>query len=273
MSKVAAIQMIATMDLETNLAMADQLIRQAVKKGAQLLVLPEDFALMGKHNQDRVTIAENVGEGRIQNFLSKQARQFGIWLVAGTVPLRTEIPGKIRSACLVFDDQGEQRGRYDKIHLFDVEVADQKRYYQESSVVEPGSEIVVLPTPFGKLGLAICYDLRFPELFRALAARGAEIFTLPAAFTYVTGQAHWEVLLRARAIENLCYVIAAGQGGIHQNKRETYGHSMIIDPWGKICQQLKVGSDVVVAEIDLAYQKDLRMRFPVLAHRRLIEDN
>jgi nitrilase len=269
MYKVAAIQMTSSTDRENNFQIADQLIQQAVTNGAKLIVLPEDFAFMGQQESDRLALAETPGSGPIQSFLAKQARQHGIWLVGGTIPLQTKTPGKIHSACLVFDDTGEQRARYDKIHLFDVEVADQKRHYRESRHTQAGAEITVLATPFGKLGLAICYDLRFPELFRAQVACGAEIFAIPAAFTAVTGQAHWEVLLRARAIENLVYVIAAAQGGIHQNDRETYGHSMVIEPWGKIAAEGSLGPQVVLGTLDLEQQKILRQQFPVLAHRQI----
>jgi nitrilase len=201
--------------------------------------------------------------------LSEQAAKNRIWLVGGTLPLESSVPAKVRAACLLYDDKGGLAARYDKKHLFDVNIIDSNESYVESQTIEAGEEIVVVDTPFGKLGLAVCYDLRFPELFRSMADQGVELIALPSAFTAVTGKAHWEALVRARAIENLSYVIAAGQGGYHVNGRESHGDSMIVDPWGNILDRLASGSGFVCAEIDLSYLHNIRRKFPVLQHRKV----
>ena len=270
MSKCAAIQMASSPNIRSNLLEADKLIGEAVKAGARLVALPENFALMGEHELDKVKARENDGAGPIQEFLSSVARKYGVWVVGGTIPLAGEEVNKVRASCLVYDDRGERVGRYDKIHLFDVSVPDTDEEYRESDSIEPGSDLAVVDTPFGKLGLSVCYDLRFPELYRKLVAQGAEILVVPAAFTDQTGAAHWEVLLRARAIENLCYVIAPDQGGFHINGRKTFGHSMIIDPWGVILDCNKSGGGFVCAEIDHERLAKVRAAFPVLQHRRFI---
>ncbi len=265
--RVAAIQMASGPKLEANLLEAERLVKQAVASGAKLVLLPESFALMGKRDQDQLGIAETDGEGPIQRFLAQLARRLRVWIVGGTIPMRTE-GERVRAACLVFDDQGERQARYDKIHLFDADLPDATEHYRESAVFEPGRELVTLETPFGHLGLAICYDLRFPELFRRLmAGQPVDFFCLPAAFTAYTGKAHWEVLLRARAIENLSYLVAAAQGGFHLSGRETYGHSMVVDPWGRKLAEAQNGSGVVSAEIDLDYLRATRRHFPALDHR------
>lgn len=268
MTIAAAIQMTSSYDVKQNLQTAARLIEQAVKKNAKLIVLPENFALMGLHEQDKLAVKENFGAGVIQNFLAEQAKLHRIFLVGGTIPIARDNPAKVRAACLVFDDTGKCIARYDKIHLFDVIVGNQEQY-QESNSIEPGQQITLLNSPAGKLGVAVCYDIRFPELFRQLFAKGAEIFVLPAAFTVPTGQAHWEILSRSRAIENFCYFIGACQSGTHANGRKTYGHSLIVDPWGKILASLPEGEGIITTEIDLNYLHELRKKMPIDKHRKL----
>ncbi|ROR34873.1 carbon-nitrogen hydrolase family protein [Inmirania thermothiophila] len=265
----AAVQMASGPNVDGNLLEARRLIARAAEGGARLVVLPENFALMGMAETDKVARRERPGDGPIQAFLAEEARRHGIHLVGGTVPLESADPGRIRAACLVYGPDGALLARYDKIHLFDVDVPGSDERYQESETIEAGTAPVVAETALGRIGLAVCYDLRFPELFRTLLARGAELFVLPAAFTAVTGRAHWEVLVRARAIENLCHVVAAAQGGYHVSGRETHGDSMVVDPWGTVLDRLPRGSGVVIGEVDLDRQEALRRRFPVVAHRRL----
>jgi len=269
MTIVACIQMASGPNVGANLLEAERLINQAVRQEAGLVVLPENFAIMGKSERDKIDVREVEGDGPIQEFLAEQARRHGIWLVGGTVPLAASDPGKIRAACMVYDDTGQQVARYDKIHLFDVDLVDSDEQYTESETIEPGDRVVVLDSPLGRIGLAVCYDLRFPELFRQQLDAGMEVLVLPAAFTAITGRAHWEVLVRARAIENLCYVVAAGQGGYHLNGRETHGHSMIVDPWGIVLNSLARGPGVVSATIDLGRLESARRNFPSIEHRRL----
>ena len=233
MTICAAIQMASSPNVNANLLKAGQLVAEAVGAGARLVVLPENFALMGSDEFDKVKIREKDGEGPIQEFLATTAKKHGIWLVGGTIPLEANDDNKVRAACLVYNDKGDVVARYDKIHLFDVNVPDTNEVYKESASIEAGEHIRVVDTPYGKLGIAVCYDLRFPEFFRSAVNEGIDILAVPAAFTAETGAAHWEVLLRARAIENQCYVIASNQGGFHLNGRKTFGHSMIIDPWGR----------------------------------------
>lgn len=268
MSKVAAIQMASGPNVKANLAEAEKLIKIAVQQGAELVVLPENFAIMGMAETDKVKIAEVPGTGLLQDYLRQQAIRNNIWLVGGTIPLRSSEEGKVFAACLLHDPQGEQVARYDKIHLFDVTIGDTNESYTESETITAGNDLVVVDTPFGRLGLAVCYDLRFPELFRALVDKGMEICALPSAFTSLTGKVHWESLLRARAIENLCFMIAADQGGYHVGGRETHGDSMIIDPWGLILNRLPHGTGVVIAEIDIAKLEHTRKMFPALEHKR-----
>lgn len=241
----------------------------AAGDGAEMVVLPENFALMGLDEADKVEIREQDGSGQIQDFLAQQAEKHGLWIVGGTVPLEANDANKIRAACLVYDDKGQRVARYDKIHLFDVTLNDGAENYEESATIEPGSDIVVLDTPLGRLGVVVCYDLRFPELFRCLIDQGMEIFVAPSAFTAITGRAHWEVLIRSRALENLCYGVAAAQGGYHVNGRETHGDSMIVDPWGIVIDRLPRGSGVVIAEIDQGRLQSIRKNFPALSHRRI----
>jgi predicted amidohydrolase len=269
MTRVAAIQMASGPNVGANLIEAARLIADAAKDGAQLVVLPENFAVMGMRETDKVDVCEGPGEGPMQQFLARQARQHQIWLVGGTIPLRSDDPSRIRAACLLIDPRGEQVARYDKMHLFDVQVQESGENYVESETIQPGQSAVVVDTPFGRLGLGICYDLRFPELFRHMLDEGMELLALPSAFTAITGKAHWQTLIRARAVENLCYVIAAAQGGYHANGRETHGDSMIVEPWGTVLDRLPRGSGVVGATIDRARLERTRRAFPALEHRRL----
>lgn len=270
MSKMvcAAVQMASSPNVSANLIEAGRLVEKAASQGASLVVLPENFALMGKAETDKLEVAEAEGSGPIQEFLARTADKLKVWIVGGTMPIRASA-GKVRASCLIFNDRGEKVGRYDKIHLFDVNVPGTDEQYRESHTIEAGEQAVVLDTPFGRLGVTICYDLRFPELFRQMADTGMDILAVPAAFTAQTGAAHWELLVRARAVENLCYTIASNQGGFHVNGRETYGHSMIVDPWGKIMASLPSGAGVVSAEIDPDRLEKVRAAFPALEHRRL----
>lgn len=269
MKRVAAVQMASGPNVRANLNEAGRLISQAADAGAELVVLPENFALMGMTELDKVAVREADGRGPIQDFLASQADKHRVWLVGGTVPLEAGVSEKVRAACLLIDDRGERVARYDKVHLFDVTLEESDEQYNESETIEPGNQVVVATTPFGRLGLAVCYDLRFPELFRRMHEEGVELVAMPAAFTAITGRAHWEPLLRARAIENLCYVIASAQGGYHVNGRETHGDSMIVDPWGLVLDRLPRGSGVVVADIDLDRVKAIRRSFPALDHRKI----
>ena len=269
MSKVAAIQMASGPNVQANLAEAARLIDNAVSQGAELVVLPENFAMMAMTEKERVGVAEQPGAGPMQDFLHNQAKKHHIWLVGGTIPMVSEVGGKARASCLVMNPRGEQVARYDKIHMFDVLIADSQERYSESETTDKGDELVLVDTPVGRLGLAICYDLRFPELFRNLTDQGMEICVMPSAFTAITGKAHWEPLVRARAIENQCYLIAANQGGFHINGRATHGDSMIVDPWGNILNRLMSGSGVVVANVDREFLLNTRKNFPVLEHRRI----
>ena len=267
---IAAIQMQSGADLAANLAAAGRLLAAARAQGARLAVLPENFALMGARETDKLAVAEAPGGGPIQQFLSDRARSLGLWIVGGTAPLKTGEANRVAAACLVYDDTGKPVARYDKIHLFDVEVPESGEKYRESASIAPGPlQPVVVDTPLGKLGLSVCYDLRFPELYRALAKAGAQILSVPSAFTQRTGEAHWDVLLRARAVENQCYVVAPGQWGQHPGGRRTYGHSLIADPWGRVLAQRPEHEGVVCAEVPREALEKIRRSFPVLDHRRL----
>lgn len=265
--KVAAIQMTSGPDVAANLQQAGALLKQARERGAVLAVLPENFAFMGLKDADKRAVGEAEGRGPIQEFLAATARDLKLWVVGGTMPMTVEGDGRVAAASLVFDDSGKRVARYDKIHLFDVDIPGKAETYRESAHVAPGRTPVIVDTPVGKLGLSVCYDMRFPELFRRLSAAGAQIITVPSAFTGPTGRAHWETLLRARAIENLCHVIAPAQSGFHPNGRETYGDSMIIDHWGAVLQRLPRGQGCVVADVDLNRQAAARTSFPALDHR------
>jgi predicted amidohydrolase len=267
--KAAAIQMATGPNVSANLLETERLLREAAEAGARLVVLPENFAFMGKRDQDQLALRERDGDGRLQSFLSSTAARYGLWLVGGTIPIETQDPAKIRGSCLVFDDHGQRVGRYDKIHLFDVSLPGTGERYQESATIEPGGDLVVIDTPFGRLGIAVCYDLRFPELFRSMLDSGMEVLAIPACFTALTGKAHWETLVRARAIENLAYVIAAAQGGYHISGRETHGQSMVVDPWGTVLAQVPRGNGSICCPLDLDFQASVRRNFPTLEHRRL----
>lgn len=263
--KVAAIQMASGPNVAGNLNEARRLIENAVQQGVKLIVLPEFFAIMGMKETDKLAVKEQPGSGQIQSFMSEMASKHKIWLVGGSIPLVANSPNKVRNSCLVYNDLGEQIARYDKIHLFNLELGNE--HYHEADTIEAGDQVVVVDTPFGRIGLAVCYDLRFPELFRAM--KEVDIIVLPAAFTSTTGKVHWEPLVRARAIENLSYLIAAAQGGYHVNGRETHGHAMVVDPWGRILDELARGSGVVIAEVNRRYQASLRSSLPALTHRTL----
>ncbi len=273
-SQVAAIQMVSTRDIEANLQEARRLLQDAAGRGASVAVLPENFAVLSTHQMVDCGRTEAGSESVIRSFLAAQAKALGIWIVGGSLPLAvrpdgSEIPDRVRASCLVFDDEGREVARYDKIHLFDAMVEDAHGQYRESDTFEPGDQVVTVDTPAGRLGLAICYDLRFPELFRELRAREVDWVCLPSAFTWQTGDAHWHALIRARAIENQVWVVAAGQGGQNSERRRTYGHSLICDPWGRVVTEHAEGPGVVVAELDRDHLGELRRRMPVWEHRRL----
>ncbi|MCK8516248.1 carbon-nitrogen hydrolase family protein [Methylonatrum kenyense] len=267
--RLAAIQMASGGRVAANVAEIRKLVARAAAGGADLVLLPENAFLMGRSEADKLAIREPDSGGPIQACLAELAASHGLWLVAGSIPMVGDDPGRARQSCLVFDDRGQRVARYDKVHLFDVQVSVDEAY-RESATLEPGDRAVVVETPFGRLGLSICYDLRFPEFYRAMVERGAELLVVPSAFTARTGEAHWRPLLRARAIENLCYVIAANQGGFHLNGRRTHGESMIVDPWGRILDVLEHGSGVVFGDFDPDSLRDIRRRFPALAHRRSV---
>lgn len=266
MTKIAGIQMASGPNVSSNLSEAERLIEIAVNQGAKLIALPEYFAIMGLKDSDKVAAREKEGTGPIQRFLSKTAKKHQIWIIAGSIPLDCGSKTKVRNSCLVYDDKGKQVARYDKIHLFGLDLGNE--HYHEETTIEPGGEVVTLDTPFGKIGLSICYDLRFPELYRAMGA--VDIIVVPSAFTETTGKAHWETLIRARAIENLAYVLAPAQGGYHTSGRETHGNSMIVDPWGVVLDRLPRGSGVVFASINPGYLASLRKSLPALKHRSLL---
>lgn len=261
--KVAGIQMASSPQVASNLTEADRLINIAVEQGAKVIVLPEYFCLMGLQDADKVKIREKEGRGPIQTFLSKTAKKHKVWIIGGTVPLESNSPKKMRNSCLVYNEIGDQVARYDKIHLFGLDLGTE--HYHEENTIEPGDQVVVVDTPYGKIGLSACYDLRFPELYRAMGE--VDMIVVPSAFTDTTGKAHWETLIRARAIENMCYVIAPAQGGYHLSGRETHGNSMIVDPWGVVLDRLPRGSGVVIASINTQYQNSLRNSLPALSHK------
>ncbi|HEY6280403.1 MAG TPA: carbon-nitrogen hydrolase family protein [Burkholderiales bacterium] len=263
--RIAAIQMASGPNVEGNLHEAGRLVAMAAEQGAKLVALPEYFAIMGMRDRDKVAVREAEGKGPIQQFLSDAAKKHKIWLVGGSVPLVASVPGKVRNSCLLYDDKGELAARYDKIHLFGLDLGNE--HFHEETTIEPGGEVVVANSPFGRLGLSVCYDLRFPELYRAM--KEVDIVLVPSAFTETTGKAHWETLVRARAIENIAYVLAPAQGGYHVSGRETHGNSMIVDPWGVILDRLPRGSGVVIAGVNPLYQASLRKSLPALTHRTL----
>ena len=264
-ARVAAVQMASGPNVEGNLREAARLIGMAVAQGAQLVALPEYFPIMGMKDTDKVKVREEPGQGPIQSFLSSTAKQHGIWLIGGSLPLVASVPHKVRNTCLVYNDRGEVVARYDKIHLFGFEMGTES--YSEPRTIEAGSEVVTFDSPFGRIGLSICYDLRFPELYRAMKA--VDLILAPSAFTATTGKAHWETLIRARAIENLAYVLAPAQGGRHPNGRETNGDTMLVDPWGIVLDRIPRGPGVVVGDLDHERLAEVRRSLPALTHRTL----
>ncbi len=263
MFRVAAIQMASGPNVGANLQEAGRLIELAAATGARIVALPEYFAIMGMKDTDKVAARERDGHGPIQNFLAETARRHKVWIVGGSAPMECADPEKVRNSCLVYDQKGERVARYDKIHLFGFEMGQER--YAESRTIEPGSLVCTVDSPYGKLGISVCYDLRFPELYRAMGE--VDLIFVPSAFTETTGKAHWDTLVRARAIENLAYVVAPAQGGYHVNGRETHGHTMIVDPWGVVLDRLPRGSGVVVAGVNPTYQQKVRRSLPALAHK------
>lgn len=269
MGTVAAIQMTSSHLVAENLEVAGKLLREAKDRGAEIACLPENFSFIGLRDSDKLQVAEADGVGPVQEFLSRTARELKLWILGGTTVIKADGARRVSNTSLLIDSAGKRVARYDKIHLFDVTIPGRNEQYLESTHVKPGDELVVADTPVGRLGLSVCYDMRFPELYRELVSQGAEWLAMPAAFTVPTGRAHWETLLRARAIENLCYVVAPAQSGTHSSGRETYGDTLIVDYWGQVLARLPKGGGVITAEFDLAKQADTRMRFPALENRRL----
>jgi predicted amidohydrolase len=269
MGMVAAIQMTSSHVVADNLAAAAVLLRQAKDLGCEIACLPENFSFIGLRDADKLRVAEADGDGAVQSFLSETARELNMWILGGTIVIRGDSDLRVANTSLLIDAAGERVARYDKIHLFDVTIPGRDEQYRESTHVAAGREPVVADTPVGKLGLSVCYDMRFPELYRELVSQGAEWLVMPAAFTVPTGRAHWETLLRARAIENLCYVVAPAQSGTHSSGRETYGDSLIVDYWGQVLSRLAKGTGEITAHIDLAKEAETRARFPALANRQL----
>ena len=267
--KVAALQMVSGLTLDGNLQAARSLLEDAALDGCELVVLPEHFCLLGRKDTDKLALREPAGAGRIQHFLSTAARDFGVWLVGGTLPMEAADDGHVRNTTLVYGPDGQCAARYDKIHLFRFDNGSER--YDEARVIEPGREPVAFELTardgqVWRIGLSVCYDLRFPELYRRLQA---DLLLVPSAFTHTTGQAHWETLLRARAIENLAYVVAPAQGGVHENGRRTWGHSMVVDPWGEVLAQRAEGAGVVAATLDHGWLSRVRQQLPALEHRVL----
>ena len=265
MTTVAAIQMVSTPQVDENLITVRRLVAQAAGQGAELVALPEYWPIMGMSDVDKVALAEEPGSGPIQDCMAELAREHGIWLVGGTLPIVSPSAGKVLNTTLVYDPQGVSMSRYDKIHLFGFNKGSES--YDEARTIVPGESVGVFDAPFGRVGLSVCYDLRFPELYRAMGE--CALIIVPAAFTYTTGRAHWEVLLRARAIENQCYVLAAAQGGMHVNGRRTWGHSMLVDPWGEVKAVLPEGEGVITGEVDPAFLAGVRESLPALRHRTM----
>ncbi|MGY4726362.1 carbon-nitrogen hydrolase family protein [Burkholderia pyrrocinia] len=263
--RVAALQMVSTPDVTRNFAEARRLIAEAAGEGAQLVLLPEYFCFMGHRDTDKLALAEPYQDGPIQRFLADAARRHGIWVIGGTLPLKAPEPDRVLNTTLVFDPSGNEAARYDKIHLFNFEKGDES--FDEARTIRAGDTVVAFDAPFGRVGLSVCYDLRFPELYRRMG--DCAMIVVPSAFTYTTGRAHWETLLRARAVENQCYVLAAAQGGKHENGRRTWGHSMLIDPWGEVVAVRDVGASVVLGAIDPQRIADVRQSLPAWRHRVL----
>lgn len=271
--KIAAVQMVSTPDVGRNLEAAGRLLRQAKAEGAALAVLPEYFCFMGRRDTDKLAIAERDGAGPIQDFLAREAKDLGLWLIGGTLPIVDGAPAgpgaRARNANCVYAPDGTRAARYDKVHLFNYDNGRER--YDEAATLQPGTAPAALQCGPLRVGLSVCYDLRFPELYRALMNPPLDLISVPAAFTHTTGRAHWELLLRARAVENQCYVVAAAQGGTHENGRRTWGQSMVVDPWGEVVAQQAEGEGVVLGEVDLQRMADVRMQLPAIRHRRLHE--
>ena len=267
--KIACIQVASGPNTEANLLEIGKYIFKSKELGANITVLPENFAMMAKQDSMYLDIKERLGDGRIQNFISNEAKKNDIWIVAGTIPIQSTSDNKVFSTCIVYNNQGEMVSYYNKIHLFDVNIIESNEVYRESNIFMPGDSVVSFNTPFCKIGLAICYDLRFPELFRKLSQDNIDIICMPSAFTKVTGKAHWEHLIKARSIENLVYFAASAQGGYHVSGRETYGHSMIVNPWGETLSISDNKSGVIISDIDLKALKLLRKNFPCLDHKKI----
>ncbi len=265
--KIAALQMVSTPDVDRNLEAAGQGIADAAAAGARLVALPEYFCLLGRNDRDKLAVAESDGDGPIQAFLAEAARRHGLWIVGGTLPMRTEQVDQVRNSCCVYAPDGTRAARYDKIHLFAFDNGRER--YDEGRTLQAGSVPRAFDAGGVRVGLTICYDLRFPELYRALMTPPCDLIVVPSAFTYTTGQAHWELLLRARAIENQCYVLAPAQGGTHENGRRTWGHSLLVDPWGEVIDCRDEGVGLVMGEIDAQRLADVRRQLPALTHRRL----
>jgi len=264
--KIAALQMVSTTEVARNLDVAAGLIAEAARGGAKLVALPEYFCLLGRHDTDKLAAAEDDAGGAIQQALADSARRAGVWVVGGSLPMRTADPRRVRNSCCVYAPDGRRVARYDKIHLFAYDNG--REHYDEGRVLEAGDAPVAFDALGLRIGLSICYDLRFPELYRALCSAPCDLLCVPSSFTYTTGQAHWELLLRARAVENQCYVIAPAQGGVHENGRRTWGHSMIVDPWGEVLAVRAEGAGVVMAELDTERLRRVREQLPALSHRR-----
>jgi predicted amidohydrolase len=265
--KIAALQMVSAPDVARNLETAARLMREARAAGAELVVLPEYFCFMGRRDTDKLAIAERDGAGPIQDFLAREAKALSLWVVGGTLPIAQAGGAKARNANCVYAPDGTRAARYDKLHLFDYDNGRER--YDEAATLEPGAAPVALQCGPLRVGLSVCYDLRFPELYRALMSPPLDLISVPAAFTYTTGRAHWELLLRARAVENQCYVVAAAQGGTHENGRRTWGQSMVVDPWGEVVAQLTQGEGVVVGEVDAERIAAVRAQLPAVRHRRI----
>ncbi|PHS73850.1 MAG: apolipoprotein acyltransferase [Cycloclasticus sp.] len=261
--------MVSSNQVDENLRTIERKVQEAVSKGAKLVVLPENFALMANDSKQLLAIAEKLGSGTIQDFLSDVAATHSCWIVAGSLPVSSGDKNKVFATCIVYNDVGRQVAYYHKMHLFDVNVDDGKGRYRESDTFMAGSEVVAVETPFGLMGLSICYDLRFPELYRQLLEKGVDFFVVPSAFTKITGRAHWSLLCRARAVENACYVLASNQGGAHVNGRETYGHSMIVDPWGEVLDEVQEGEGFAVATLKKSRLEEIRQSFPAIKHRKI----
>jgi deaminated glutathione amidase len=274
-SRIALVQMVSSMDVETNLARVSELVEEAADREVEAIFLPENFAALASPNPREIGDRETLITGQIRHHLSGLAKTSGLWIFGGTLPVSVRPDGsgvtqsRVRAASFVYDSAGSEIARYDKIHMFDVEVDDEQQKYLESSTFEPGEDIVCVQSPFGKIGLTVCYDIRFPELYRKLFVRGARSFSIPSAFTVVTGEAHFEVLMRSRAIENFCFTIAACQGGNHDSGRKTYGHSMVVSPWGEILARGATGEEVLIAELDFSRQDEIRAAMPVHLQRKL----